>query len=170
MFSYHKLWIPCLCCSDQPVVVLQNSKHVPSGGQTMQCQHITWWKGVSLVSSSLSGLYKCWHWHRQSANNIGRRYIGRAVAEFGKVCSHAVLHSLCKLRGTRVKQLDLFFSKTLSKTELKKSSNCSHNLEYWVYVNTLIAIFLFLRVNKRHFIPLHKTYEHLGRLETAVGG
>lgn len=65
-----------------------------------------------------------------SANNICRRYIGRAVAEFGKVCSHAVLHSLCKLRGTRVKQLDLFFSKTLSKTELKKSSNCSHNLEY----------------------------------------
>lgn len=82
--------------------------------------------------------------YRQSANNIGRRYIGGAVAEFGKVCSHAVLHSLCKLRGTRVKQLDLFFSKTLSKTELKKSSNCSHNLEYWVYVNTLIAIFSFL--------------------------
>lgn len=101
--------------------------------------------------------------YRQSANNIGRQYIGRAVAEFSKVCSHAVLHSLCKLRGTRVDQLDLFFSKTLSKTELKNSSNCSHNLEYWVYVNTLIAIFLFLRVNKRHFIPLHKTYEHLGR-------
>lgn len=40
--------------------------------------------------------------YRKSANNIGRQYIGRAVAEFSKVCSHAVLHSLRKLRGTRL--------------------------------------------------------------------